>query len=240
MSYTIVISCKDKPDLLANVLSHIETKYPIEIIVFDIDAVSDRIKKICMESKFNIRRIATNEMGMASCYDMGISIAKYDNVIYCQDDITPTPWCFDRLYETYISQNEYFILSPNIIESTNNLEEGSGIKPIPYSENFSGRVFACFILNKQRYIDIGRLDINFYPVYYEDMDFLYRASLRNLLVGVVLDITVKHAAGSTIKYTIDYSKYLTRNGEYYKKKWGNPPHMEKYSIPFDGKEAIPW
>jgi GT2 family glycosyltransferase len=237
--YTIVITCKDKPTLLMNVLEKIESKYPIQIIVFDIDAENNCIEKICNNyNKFELRRIATNKMGMAACLDMGISVAKYENVIYCQDDIVPIPFCFDKLYEIYKGQSEYFMLSPNIEES--NKLDGEGIKKIFRLDNYSGRIFACFIINKTNYFIAGRLDINFYPVYYEDRDFLYRITLLGKKFGAVTDIIIKHNAGSTIRVMDSFTHDLSKNHEYYIKKWGGPPDKEVFTIPFNGKEASKW
>jgi len=239
MSYTIVITCKNKIDLLIDLLNKIESIHPIEIIVFDIDSLDNRIEKLCNKyDKYNLRRIATNHMGMANCLDMGISVARYNNVIYCQDDITPTPYCFDALYETYINQNEYVLLSPNIYEGDK--LEGTDIMHITNDMNYSGRLFACFIINKIDYLKLGRLDINFYPVYYEDRDFLYRIYLNDLKVGSVLDISVEHKGGATIKPTGNYEGNLARNADYYSQKWGGPPNNEKYVIPFDGQRWGKW
>lgn len=238
--YTIVITCKGKPELLKKLLDGIETSHNIEIIVFDIDAENDEIEKICNESKFNIKRIATNKMGMASCLDIGICTAKNEIIIYCQDDIIPTPFCFDRLFEIYTNQFDYTMLSPNIKETHSNFEDGNGIREITQNEDYSGRVFACFIITKKEYIFLGRIDTNFYPVYYEDRDFLYKMHLNKCRFGCVLDIQVQHLAGSTVRDAGSYAGFLARSDEYYKKKWGGSPGNETFIIPFNGEKWAKW
>jgi glycosyltransferase involved in cell wall biosynthesis len=242
MSYTLLITTKNKPELLDKLLSSLKTDYDIEIIAFDIDSENDAVGKVVQlyTGRYNIISPKVFSMGMAACIDMGISMASNSTIIYCQDDITLTPFCLDKLYEIYTQQNAYFLLSPNIKEGSNDLKEREQLLQINLGENYMGRMFACFIISEENYLKSGGIDTNFHPAYFEDMDFFYRANLLKLKAAAVLDIVVNHTPGSTLKALPQYSQNLSRSEQYYINKWGGKPGEEKFTIPFNGKERVQW
>jgi GT2 family glycosyltransferase len=96
---------------------------------------------------------------------------------------------------------------------------------------YSSMVFTPHLL-----YEVGYLDENFFPAYYEDNDHRYRMKL----VGIeweYLPLKYQHAVSATIKRdSAIYAKNqmtFKENGRYYVEKWGGLPNQEKYTTPFD-------
>jgi glycosyltransferase involved in cell wall biosynthesis len=239
MTYTLLITTKNKPEFIKDILSKFKTNYEVEILVFDIDPQDDKINNLCKQH--NAIRVLVEQKGMAWCFNHALEISKYEYIVYCQDDVEIFPYCFDMLYDEYVKQDKFFLLSPNITEKNIcNLENGTSIQEINYKEEYLGRLFCSFIISKTNYHKVGGFDINFYPVYFEDMDFFHRAKLLGLKVGSVSNIKVHHLAGQTTRVNGGYEGYLARSEIYYLNKWGGQPRQEIYTIPWNGKEPIPW
>jgi GT2 family glycosyltransferase len=89
--------------------------------------------------------------------------------------------------------------------------------------------WCAFALKCGVFESIGKFDVAFFPAYYEDRDFLYRAKLGKL--GVV---------GNAKSLDPFHKRNASSGGEqvgprdHYMKKWGGVPGSERFTIPFDG------
>ena len=84
--------------------------------------------------------------------------------------------------------------------------------------------------------EIGYLDENFFPAYYEDNDHRYRMKLAGL-EWEYFPLEYEHIVSATIKrdpvLMAKNQKTFKENGRYYIEKWGGMPGQEKYLTPFD-------
>jgi GT2 family glycosyltransferase len=96
---------------------------------------------------------------------------------------------------------------------------------------YSSMVFTPELLH-----EVGLMDENFFPAYYEDNDHRYRMSL----VGMeweLFPLQYTHAVSSTLKRDKTFSAKnqftFKENHRYYVEKWGGSPGQEQYETPFD-------
>lgn len=99
----------------------------------------------------------------------------------------------------------------------------------------------CFALSSKCYETVGEFDLNFFPAYYEDNDYLHRVKLSGLPYAYIGDSSLfKHYGSATIN--LDYKAKVANNvtfgmnGRYYLKKWGGLPNGEIFKSPYGKPE----
>lgn len=96
--------------------------------------------------------------------------------------------------------------------------------------------YSSMVFNPELLYEIGYLDENFFPAYYEDNDHRYRMKLAGL-EWEYFPLEYEHVVSATIKRDPDImaknQKTFKENGRYYLEKWGGPPGQETYLTPFD-------
>ena len=96
--------------------------------------------------------------------------------------------------------------------------------------------YSSMVFTPELLYEVGYLDENFFPAYYEDNDHRYRMKLAGI-EWEYLPLKYKHAVSATIKRdpAIYAKNQMTfkENGRYYIEKWGGLPGQEKYETPFD-------
>ena len=87
---------------------------------------------------------------------------------------------------------------------------------------------------------IGYIDVNFYPAYYEDNDYVRRAVQAKVKSCTVLNSIYFHFWSRTIHQGSGGSDhtYFKNNRDYYILKWGGDFGNEVYTVPFNGKGKI--
>ena len=236
MSYSIIVQSKKK-DLFDKCIASIKSKLKPELIVIDVGGVLDAVRNA---NEFGSVQFLTIDPAK-SCgagINMGFKAAKYDHMIYLQDDCECEPYALDKLFDEY-KRHDYGLMSPNIQEPNNTRELNEKIQDkiiqLGRSHFFIGRVFACFITSKHFFQLIGDIDEQFYPLYYDDTDYFYRMKLRELFrIGLVCNAVVTHHARGTLKQ-YDEGKmrgFDKNNKKLYIKKWGGPPRNEVYDKPY--------
>ncbi|MEB8536637.1 hypothetical protein OW565_10635 [Acidithiobacillus ferriphilus] len=98
--------------------------------------------------------------------------------------------------------------------------------------------FACFSFGPQARKLVGAFDEEFTPAYYEDMDYIVRASLCNISTHTDERILCRHERSSTKRQNVEiYEKvsyFWQKNRELMITKWGDAtPGVGTYSYPFD-------
>jgi hypothetical protein len=107
-----------------------------------------------------------------------------------------------------------------------------------------GDGYNVFLMTQMALDNVGFLDENFYPAYYEDCDHWRRAVLSGIkLVGVTGfkhihgEIGDPHGGSGTVRSDPELSRkngITTRNNyEYYVKKWGGAPASETFKTPYN-------
>jgi GT2 family glycosyltransferase len=96
---------------------------------------------------------------------------------------------------------------------------------------YSSMIFTPVLL-----YEVGYLDENFFPAYYEDNDHRYRMKLAGHK-WEYFPLEYEHKVSSTLKskheFQVKNQKTFAENGRYYLEKWGGMPTQEKYETPFD-------
>lgn len=101
--------------------------------------------------------------------------------------------------------------------------------------------FSFFAISRLGVNAVGLFDENFYPAYYEDFDWLYRAGLVDANRCRAVATKALHGfsgeSSATIRSTEEIGRKNERtyahNVEYYKLKWGGDWKQEKFRHPFN-------
>jgi len=96
--------------------------------------------------------------------------------------------------------------------------------------------YSAMAFNPKLLYEVGYLDENFFPAYYEDNDHRYRMKLKGL-EWEYFPLEYEHIVSATIKrdpaLMAKNQKTFKENGRYYIEKWGGLPGQETYLTPFD-------
>jgi GT2 family glycosyltransferase len=97
-----------------------------------------------------------------------------------------------------------------------------------------GADFACFMITKRCWKEVGRFDEKFFPAYFEDNDYHRRILMAGMQARIVPQAPYYHY-GSKTQHSgqgADHSQFQINQG-YYKRKWGGLPGAEVYATPFN-------
>jgi len=99
--------------------------------------------------------------------------------------------------------------------------------------------WALFAQSLDATTTVGFYDENFFPAYYEDVDYERRCALAGVRrLSPCVTEGILHAGSATSRAMPDMSEHYEwyrQNLDYYKKKWGGEPGSEQFTVPFDGK-----
>jgi GT2 family glycosyltransferase len=167
--------------------------------------------------------------GLAKSYNEGILAAfegGADVVILSNDDIVPGDGDLDRLAEAAFEMKA---------DSSIYAVECAGFDRRMNRRCSMGSGF--FALLPAAVETIGMYDENFFPMYWEDIDYKRRAALAGLRAGYVEDTKVIHEGSKSI-HTVaglmeQHEKTFHRNRLYYEAKWGGAADDERFTRPFN-------
>lgn len=92
--------------------------------------------------------------------------------------------------------------------------------------------WSVFVISRNAWNKVGRFDEKFFPAYFEDKDYEYRAKLAGVPITYNLPGPVRFIPSGTIQKDISLLS-SSANLAYYVSKWGGVPGQEKYTIPFN-------
>lgn len=96
--------------------------------------------------------------------------------------------------------------------------------------------YSALVLTPELLYEVGYLDENFFPAYYEDNDHRYRMKLAGY-EWEYLPLEYEHKVSSTLKRSTKIKNKnaytFKENNKYYHAKWGGPPGAEQYETPFN-------
>jgi GT2 family glycosyltransferase len=96
--------------------------------------------------------------------------------------------------------------------------------------------YSSLVLTPELLYEVGYLDENFFPAYYEDNDHRYRMQLSGI-EWEYFPLEYEHIVSATLKkdpaFAVKNQKTFKENARYYMEKWGGMPTQEKYTTPFD-------
>jgi GT2 family glycosyltransferase len=214
------------PELLKKCLASLDSKLDPELIL----VLDKNTKYDSFETNIkNVRKVWIDFKTKSWAAGMNVAFERVnkDYMISVQDDCLCEPDTLDRLYEIY-KENDYALLSPNIKERDGNISDGDDIIEVVRENPIMGRLFSFFMLSKKIYLEIGRFDEQFYPIYYDDADYMWRLRLAGYRIGLVRYLQVKHEGRGTVK-CID----TTESEKKYRLKWGGGAYREEvYTTPY--------
>ena len=182
-------------------------------------------KSLARKKNVTLYDYGTNR-GVAKSWNEGI-LAAYeagaDVVILSNDDIMPAPGDLDKLAEAAMAQRNKYI-----------------VKAAGYNKrsDIRGDVAMGFTAINPKAIEvIGMFDEQFFPMYYEDIDWRRRGQMAGLHEGLCAETNVVHK-GSTNIHTVPGLMEQNRitfaaNNAYYIRKWGGEIGKERFRQPFD-------
>lgn len=193
----------------------------------------DDVVKVCEEAAerkdVTYYPIGVNR-GLSKSWNEGI-LAGYDAgadvVMVINDDLMPGDGDIEKLAEVAMEQRgkgnlTYMVMGRMFDE---------------LESQYTASSFGCFAIQPIALETVGMFDEQFVPIYFEDLDYHYRAHISGLHQYLVEDTDLVHKGSSTIYSSPELKKQndktLQANEEYYVKKWGGKPDHERFLKPFD-------
>lgn len=100
--------------------------------------------------------------------------------------------------------------------------------------------YTVHMIRNEAWEKVGPWDVKFYPAYHEDNDYSMRAKLAGITTGCPASSGYKNHGPSATKAAMSDSERDALNGwfwkgrERYLAKWGGVPHLETFTVPFNG------
>lgn len=212
-----------------------------------------------LRKQLDIKCIFNKEnKGFPKGCNQGMTIARGSEILLLNSDVIVTPRWLEQMKRALYSDNNVGAVSC-VTNNCSNLQKievnYNNIDELIYfadKYNHSDQnkwlsyyvlVGFCFLMRKSVYEEIGEMDEEFTPGNYEDDDYSFRIRLAGYKLFVCHDTYIHHfGSGSFIKkrnsdeYKIYIEKYqalLSRNKEYFCKKWNVPNYYRISNIPCD-------
>lgn len=150
---------------------------------------------------------------VAKAWNDAAQLAGGDHLILSNDDIVFAPDTIERMLAVAASVPRAGIVSP-----------------------IEGQRFACFLLRWTAYLDVGPFDEAFLGAYFEDNDYAWRLECAGWSLPIAPS-DVRHAGSATIRamtpaQLTEKHRCYAHNERLYQRKWGGPPHQERWTVPF--------
>lgn len=96
--------------------------------------------------------------------------------------------------------------------------------PEPVEQEVIGANFSLIMLPRKTLDVVGLFDENFWPAYYEDNDYHFRAILAGKGYGVWTWLApFRHSRSATVRNYPELAAKFAANSEYFRTKWGGMP-----------------
>jgi GT2 family glycosyltransferase len=115
-------------------------------------------------------------------------------------------------------------------KATNEFQKGFILAP-----DRSKYDWCMFVISREAWATIGKFDETFYPAYFEDSDYKYRAKLAGVPVYDILKPPARFVTSGTADKDKSILDHVSKNRDYYISKWGGEPGKEIYTVPFNGE-----
>lgn len=138
------------------------------------------------------------------------------------DDLIPSPGDIEKMAQAALDHRECWM-----IEGYGKTRDVLGTTDISLS-----------VINPIALQTIGYFDENFFPAYFEDTDYVYRAKLAGLPRFLVPDTYILHY-GSASMHRVDaeaFTEAFRRIQSYYVRKWGGINGYELFLRPFNNPD----
>jgi GT2 family glycosyltransferase len=239
VSYNVndyLIKCLD------SIYSFLSNSINFEIIIVDNDSKDESPEVI--EKKFkNVLLIKNNfNAGFPAANNQAFRIAKGDFILMLNPDTELTDDSINKLYQFLKSDSSISIAGPKVLNTDGSLQQSVWRLPTighVFAESFhlkhiiKNKYFnnlnpnqttlvdsvsgCCLMFRKDLFEKIGMLDENLFWI--EDVDFCYRAKLKNLKTAYYPLSQIFHHSGKSVKanYNFAYYNKIFNFIKYYKK-----------------------
>ncbi len=120
------------------------------------------------------------------------------------------------------------------IRHTSNADKGFIL--IPENKQYS---WCVFIISYQAWKTIGEFDRNFWPAYFEDKDYEYRAKLAGVTIYNNLRPPARYVHSGSSQKDKSIPFHSKTNRDYYVRKWGGEPGSEIFTVAFNSNNKDP-
>jgi GT2 family glycosyltransferase len=165
------------------------------------------------------------------------NVIKHENIVVIENETNlgvATSW--NTLCETIFENHEYaLIMNDDVYFGRTEWEVSSLLEAYPSDLYISQKDFSVFILNREAFKKVGAFDVQFYPAYFEDNDYLYRCQLECIKIHQYPFLNpLVFRNSKTKEKDPNVANYFNVNMFKYKDKWGGLPNSETYKIPYNG------
>ncbi len=196
-------------------------------------------------------------------YDYAWKENDYANLVIMGNDVIAYPYAIDSLihiadttdYE-WVCSKQYdvrgltkdFPQTQRYFRGTNLIFENFDTRPWEAFKNYNedtiidsttglSDVHNLALFKRSIFDKVGYIDVNFYPAYYEDNDYVRRAIRADVKSCTAGNSFYFHFWSRTIHQETGGStgRYFNLNRNFYITKWGGDFGEERYEVPFDGR-----
>ncbi len=220
------------------------SKHPLKIFLYNNGSklgIEDTMSDEVLLGDVEYVRSATN-IGVAPAWNRGIrhlfTDEKIDKVLVLNNDILLHREAIERLVSA-MNENYFPVITGTDVAKKCAVPSDVFTLSIPEVHYYADTPeFSCFMISRAGYEKIGEFDPKFYPAYFEDNDYHYRAKLLKERLVKLNTALYYHYGSRTIKENPDVddvvNTFYLQNERYFITKWGGKPGEEKYTIPFNG------
>ena len=235
------LNCEHYVEELVLTLS---SKHPLKIFLFNNGSkkgIQETMSDGVMLGDVEYVASPTN-VGVAAAWNRGIqhlfSDEKIDKVLVLNNDVLLHREAIKRLV-TAMNENYFPIITGTDVAKKCAVPTDVYTISLPETHYYADAPeFSCFMISREGYEMIGDFDTKFYPAYFEDNDYHYRAKLLKQRLVKLNTALYYHYGSRTIKENPDVedvsNTFYLANERYFVTKWGGLPGEEKYTIPFNG------
>ena len=230
---SLIICSRNRPELLTELVKSIlqGEEVPTEmIIVDDSDSCNDQLKNLLTDRMCEIRYLWNRSVGLSRANNTGIATARFDLLVFTQDDVLVTPTWFGILVRSLLQAKPRTVVTGKVLPGGE--EDGGGFAPSTKSdeeiETYKGRIGrdVLYVQNmalfRSAFAEVGSFDPDLGPgtpfPAAEDNDF----ALRLLEAGyqIIYDpraVTYHRAWRSEDEYLWLHWNYGRGQGAFYAK-----------------------
>ena len=186
---SLIICSRNRPDLLAELVVSIlqGEEVPTELVVVDdSDSPNVRLQNLVTDRSCEIRYIWNRSVGLSRANNTGIATARYDMIIFTQDDVLVTPTWFGVIVRSLLKAKPRTVVTGKVLPGGK--EVGGGFAPSTKSDEeievYEGRIGldVLYVQNmaifRSAFDEIGEFDPDLGPgtpfPAAEDNDFAFR------------------------------------------------------------------
>lgn len=202
--------------------------HDVKFIVFSHSQMPDKLcelESLAKRDEVIYKDYGVNR-GLAKSWNEGILLGYYqlnaDVVVVVNEDSLFGTGDLARLSEWAVNHRSSYVVTGRAYEHK--------------ESKWMSSEFGCFAINPLALNTLGCFDENFFPLYYEDSDYRYRAKLLGLNPGYCATTSIEHGGSMSLgEERVAQQNTLTydANRNYYISKWGADGGDEVFRFPFD-------